>query len=181
MAAANETGLLSCLAEALPTVPAPTHPSGWLPPARSRTPLLLTLVLLGAVGLHRTRDLRGYTGAALGLLTERKRAYGYFHMERVLTTIAKAGGADSLTTALGKWTASLWPSPSPCFYIDGHRKPVYADKLIPRGLIGNTDKVLGARALVLLHDEQGHPLLVTTHRGRDVCATYLRSRWAGRA
>ena len=73
----------------------------------------------------------------MGLLTGRKRAYGYFHMERVLTTIAKAGGADSLTTALGKWTASLWSSPSPvsspCFYIDGHRKPVYADKLIPRG------------------------------------------------
>ena len=36
---------------------------------------------------------------------------------------------------------------------------------IPRGLIGNTGKVLGARALVLLHDEQGHPLLATTHRG----------------
>ena len=90
-------------------------------------------------------------------------------MERVLTSIAKAGGADQLTTALGKWTASLWSSPSsvssPCFYIDGHRKPVYADKLIPRGLIGNTGKVLGARALILLHDEQGHPLLVTTHRG----------------
>ena len=167
VAAAHETGLLSCLAEALPA--APTHPSGWLPTARSRVPLLLTLLLLGTVGLHRTRDLRGYTGAALGLLTGRKRAYGYFHMERVLTTIAKAGGADSLTTALGKWTASLWSSPSPvsspCFYIDGHRKPVYADKLIPRGLIGNTGKVLGARTLVLLHDEQGHPLLVTTHRG----------------
>jgi hypothetical protein len=161
--------LLSCLEEALPASPAPTHPSGWLPTVRSRSPLLLTLLLLGVVGLRRTRDLRGYTGAALGLLTGRKRAYGYFHTERVLTSIAKAGGADQLTTALGKWTASLWPSASPisspCFYIDGHRKPVYADKLIPRGLIGNNGKVLGARALVLLHDEQGHPLLVTTHRG----------------
>jgi hypothetical protein len=161
--------LLSCLEEALPASPAPTHPSGWLPTVRSRSPLLLTLLLLGVVGLRRTRDLRGYTGAALGLLTGRKRAYGYFHTERVLTSIAKAGGADQLTTALGKWTASLWPSASPvsspCFYLDGHRKPVYADKLIPRGLIGNNGKVLGARALVLLHDEQGHPLLVTTHRG----------------
>jgi hypothetical protein len=26
-------------------------------------------------------------------------------------------------------------------------------------------KVLGCRALVVLHDQQGHPLLVTTHRG----------------
>jgi hypothetical protein len=42
---------------------------------------------------------------------------------------------------------------------------VYADALIPRGLIGRTGKVLGCRALVVLHDQEGHPLLVTTHRG----------------
>src|SRR5258706_8253971 len=50
-------------------------------------------------------------------------------------------------------------------YIDGHRKPVYSEVLIPRGLIGRLGVVLGCRALVLLHDNQGHPLLVTTHRG----------------
>jgi hypothetical protein len=37
--------------------------------------------------------------------------------------------------------------------------------LIPRGLIGRTGAIEGCRALVLLHDAQGHPLLVTTHRG----------------
>ena len=41
-------------------------------------------------------------------------------------------------------------------YIDGHHKPMYADKLIPRGLIGCSGKILGCRALALLHDEQGH-------------------------
>ena len=50
-------------------------------------------------------------------------------------------------------------------YIDGHRKPVYSDVLIPRGLIGRLGVVLGCRALLLLHDEHGHSLLVTTHRG----------------
>ena len=35
----------------------------------------------------------------------------------------------------------------------------------PRGLIGNSGKILGCRALTLLHDDQGHPLLATTHRG----------------
>ncbi|MFL5665331.1 MAG: hypothetical protein ACJ8BW_28895 [Ktedonobacteraceae bacterium] len=50
-------------------------------------------------------------------------------------------------------------------YIDGHRKPVYSEHLIPRGLIGRTGAIEGCRALVLLHDAQGHPLLVTTHRG----------------
>jgi hypothetical protein len=53
----------------------------------------------------------------------------------------------------------------PVFYVDGHRKPVYADALIPRGLVGRTGKVLGCRALVVLHDQEGHPVLVTTHRG----------------
>jgi hypothetical protein len=52
-----------------------------------------------------------------------------------------------------------------CYYVDGHRKPVYADKLIPRGLIGCSGKILGCRALVLLHDDQGHPRLALTHRG----------------
>jgi hypothetical protein len=37
--------------------------------------------------------------------------------------------------------------------------------LIARGLIGRLSKIAGCRALLLLHDEQGHPLLVTTHRG----------------
>ncbi len=54
-------------------------------------------------------------------------------------------------------------NPVPVFYVDGHRKPVYADALIPRGLIGRTGKVLGCRALVVLYDQEGHPLLVTTH------------------
>ena len=55
--------------------------------------------------------------------------------------------------------------PVPVFYIDGHRKAVYADHLIPRGLVGRLGKVLGCRALVVLHDQEGHPLLVTTFRG----------------
>ena len=49
--------------------------------------------------------------------------------------------------------------------MDGHRKPVYSKVLIPRGLIGRLGVVLGCRALLLLHDEHGHPLFVTTHRG----------------
>ena len=45
------------------------------------------------------------------------------------------------------------------------RKPVFSDDRIPRGLIGRTGAIEGCRALVLLHDAQGHPLLATTHRG----------------
>jgi len=51
------------------------------------------------------------------------------------------------------------------FYVDGHRKPVYSDRLIPRGLVARRGAVLGCRALTLLHDADGHPLLATTDRG----------------
>ncbi len=114
--------------------------------------------------------MRSYTGDALGLLTGRARAYGYFHTKRFLAHLANRGGAERFTDALGKWTAHLWQETSeepPCFYIDGHRKPVYTAHLIPRGLIGRSGKILGCRALVLLHDEQGHPRLATTTRGDE--------------
>ena len=138
----------------------------------SRRMLLLTLLFLGVVGLRRTWDLRGYSGDALALLSGRKRAYGYYHMERLLSQMVQANQAETLTDALAVWTAQLWRPPaqeplgqSPAFYIDGHRKPVYTEALIPRGLVGRLSTVLGCRALVLLHDEHGHPLLATTHRG----------------
>ena len=96
--------------------------------------------------------------------------------------LARAGGAETFTHALGKWTTQLWQAraneepateSSPCFYVDGHRKPVYTEHLIPRGLIGRTGKILGCRALVLLHDDQGHPLQARTYRGDQHLTTGL--------
>ena len=133
---------------------------------------MLTLLFLGVVGLSRTWDLRGYTGEGLALLSGRKRAYGYRYTEEFLARIAQVGGADLLTDTLACWTAHLWQTsntsteaPQSALYVDGHRKPVYTDVLIPRGVVGRLGTVLGSRALVLLHDAQGHPLLATTHRG----------------
>lgn len=90
--------------------------------------LALTLLFLNAVGLRRIWDLRGYTGDALGLLSGRKRAYGYFHTERLFSEVARAQGDEIFTDALVRWTTRLWQEPfnhSPSFYVDGHRKPVY--------------------------------------------------------
>jgi hypothetical protein len=56
--------------------------------------------------------------------------------------------------------------------------------LIPRGLVGRLSTVLGCRALVLLHDEHGHPLLATTHRGDQHLTVGLPSimtRYEGQA
>ncbi len=173
LAAATETRLITQLCEALPTECTPARPPLAASSAALRQRLLLTLLFLGAVGLQRTWDLRGYTAEGLALLTGRTRAYGYRYTEAFLSQVAHAGGAERLTDALARCTTQLWhpgdemPEQlrSLTCYIDGHRKPVYTDVLIPRGLVGRLSTILGCRALVLLHDAQGHPLLVTTYRG----------------
>ncbi|GCF10383.1 hypothetical protein [Dictyobacter arantiisoli] len=69
-----------------------------------------------------------------------------------------------MTGALAKWTTGLWQAEDladtdkqALFYIDGHRKPVYTDAFIPRGLVGRLSTILGSRTLVLLHDTSGLP------------------------
>jgi len=59
-----------------------------------RRRLLLTLLFLGAVGLSRTWDLRGYTADGLALLSGRMRAYGYRYTETFLSQVARADGAE---------------------------------------------------------------------------------------
>lgn len=139
VAAAQATGLLPALERALVSCPQEANSRLAHLSSPSRRILWLTLLFLDAVGLHRTWDLCGYSGDALGVLTGRQRVYGDFHTERFLTQVAQAGGAEVLTNALGKWTTQLWHgsaessaqvSVSPRFYVDGHRKPVYTDKLI---------------------------------------------------
>ncbi len=128
-------------------------------------------------GLARTWDLRTYTGTMLALLTGRGCAYSYAYVEQFLSRLAHAGTDERLTDAVAQWTWALWhdeqpqegqqqEEPEAVFYVDGHRKAVYSDVLIPRGPIGKLGgKILGCRELVMLHDHAGHPLLATTHRG----------------
>src|SRR5216117_4151888 len=107
--------------------------------------LLLTLLFLPVAGLARTWDLRSYTGTTLAVLTGRERAYSQRYTERFLACLAHAGAAERLTAVVGKWTWLLWqkeqpssdqPTPPAVFYVDGHRKAVYSDVLIPRGPVG---------------------------------------------
>jgi hypothetical protein len=136
---------------------------------------VLTLLFLPVAGLARTWDLRGYTGTMLALVTGRERSYSQRYTERFLARLAKASATERLTEVVARWTWSLWqteeppsdqPKASPFFYIDGHRKAVYSDVLIPRGPVGKLGgKILGCRELVVLHDADGHPLLAMTHRG----------------
>src|SRR2546425_630915 len=97
-----ETGLISALSQALPTdARAPRR----LAHAKliTRRQSLLTLLFLPAVGLQRPCDLSRYTGDALGLLTGRRRAYGFWQVERFLSQVARSGGDETLTDALAAW------------------------------------------------------------------------------
>ena len=149
LAAAQETGLLPALEAALPSEAVPAPPRLVKSRSTTRRQGLLTLLFLGAVGLRRPWDLRGYTGTGLALLTGRDRAYGYWNIERFLAQLAQAGSDQRLTDALAAWTAHLWQlqgqTPTAPFYVDGHRKAVYTDHLIPRGLVARYGKVLGCR------------------------------------
>jgi hypothetical protein len=160
LAAATETGLLTQFERALPSPPVPPA-IACLPLAGSsavRRRLLLTVLFLGAVGLSRTWDLRGYAADGLALLTGRTRAYGYRYTELFLSQVARADGAERFTNTLASWTTCLWHAPAAgtgeagaakhphalTCYVDGHRKPVYSGVLIPRGRIGRLSVILVA-------------------------------------
>lgn len=175
LAAAQQTGLLEALVRAIMEVADPTIPGVSPPNPAVIARLVLTLLFLPVAGLARTWDLRSYTGTMLAMLTDRARAYSQRYTERFLARLGQAGAAEHLTDVIARWTWSLWQPEPPearppalpvVFYVDGHRKAVYSDVLVPRGPVGKLGgKILGCRELVVLHDAQGHPLLATTHRG----------------
>jgi hypothetical protein len=123
--------------------------------------------------VQRPWDLRSYSGDGLALLSGRQRAYGYAHTERFLAQIAQSGAAERLTTGMAQWTSQVWSAQEGLYYVDGHKKPVYSDCLLPRGLVGRLGKILSCRSLTLLMDSQGHPLLVLTARGDQHLTTGL--------
>jgi hypothetical protein len=175
LAAAQQTGLLDALVRAVMEVADPAIPGLNPPNPAVVARLVLTLLFLPVAGLARTWDLRSYTGTMLARLSGRPRAYSQRYAERFLARLAHAGAAACLTEVVAKWTWELWQAVQPearqtsvpaVFYVDGHRKAVYSDVLVPRGPVGKLDgKILGCRELVVLHDAQAHPLLATTHRG----------------
>ncbi len=175
LAAAQQTGFLATLGTTIQGLTKSGCASGLPLNLAVIERRALTLLFLPVAGLARTWDLRTYTGTMLALLTGRGCAYSYAYVEQFLARLAHAGADESLTATVAQWTWDLWhdeqpqegqEEPEAVFYVDGHRKPVYSDVLVPRGPVGKLGgKILGCRELVVLHDREGHPRLSTTHRG----------------
>ena len=175
LAAAHQTGLLATLGTTIQSIASTVLPSGLPLNLAVVERLMLTLLFLPVAGLARTWDLRTYTGTLLALVTGRGCAYSYAYVEQFLSHLAHAQADEGLTDAVAQWTWALWHDEQTqeeqeehraVFYVDGHRKAVYSDVLVRRGPVGKLGgKILGCRALVVLHDQEGHLLLATTHRG----------------
>jgi hypothetical protein len=86
-----------------------------------------------------------------------------------LAGLAAAGADTVFTEAVATWAACMWHGstwdPTAPLYVDGHKKPVYSDRCLPRSLVGRRGTILGCRSLTFVHDAAGHPLGALTERG----------------
>ena len=159
LAAAQQTGLLGKLGTTIQGLGSSGYFSGLPLNLAVVERLVLTLLFLPVAGLARTWDLRTYTGTMLALVTGRGCAYSYAYVEQFLSRLAHAGADECLTDAVAQWTGVLWHDEQiqeeqdqekqrAVFYVDGHRKAVYSDVLVPRGPVGKLGgKILGCREL----------------------------------
>jgi hypothetical protein len=138
----------------------------------SRERHLLTLLMMAGLDLFKPHDLNTYTGTALGLLTERHRPYSADEMEHFVLGCVRLGWTEPLTADVAVWATQLWAtseggdSDAPTYlYWDWHVKAVYSDYRVPRTKHGTSDRIIGARKQLMLHDAAGHLLFMRTYRG----------------
>jgi hypothetical protein len=138
----------------------------------SREHHLLTLLMMPGLDLFKPYDLNTYTGTALGLLTERHRPYSADEMEHFVLGCVRVGWTEPLTADVAGWATQLWAtsdggdSDAPTYlYWDWHVKAVYSDYRLPRTKHGTSDRIIGARKQLMLHDAAGHLLFMRTYRG----------------
>ena len=133
---------------------------------------LLTAVLMPLVGVFKPYALNSYSGTSLGALSGRRRPYSADEMEHVLLSYVRLGWTEPLSVDVARWASLLWasdhdhdPTQPVYFYWDWHVKVVYSDYHIPRTKHGLSQRIVGARKQLLLHDGDGHLLFMSTLRG----------------
>jgi hypothetical protein len=133
---------------------------------------LLTLLAMPMMGLFKPYELNTYSGTALGLLTRRGRPYSADEMEHFILSSVRVGWVEPLTADAASWATQLWAADGPqatdaplYLYWDWHVKTVYSDYHLPRTKHGTSDRIVGARKQLMLHDAGGHLLFMRTYRG----------------
>ena len=133
---------------------------------------LLMLVMMPGMGLFRPYALNTYTGTTLGLLTERHRPYSADDMEHFVLSCVRVGWTEPLSADVAAWATQLWATNDPSesgaatyLYWDWHVKVVYSGYRVPRSKHGTSDRIVGARKQLMLHDGAGHLLFMRTYRG----------------
>ncbi|MCP4603009.1 MAG: hypothetical protein GY847_21250 [Proteobacteria bacterium] len=139
------------------------------PTARQRH--VLTEMVKPLLGMFKSSDLDNYSGMILGRLTGRGRPYSGDEMAHFLSSGVAVGWEEKLTAAVTCWAAQVWADDTQVegrtahVYWDWHVKAVYSDYHIPRTKHGTSDRIVGARKQLMLHDEAGHLLFLKTYRG----------------
>ncbi len=129
---------------------------------------LLTLLAMWGMDLFKFNKLNTYSGTTLSIMTERKRPYSGDEMDHFLLSCVRTGWSESLTADAARWATQLWAETrdDPAYlYWDWHVKAVYSDYHVPRTKHGTSKRIVGARKQLMLHDKNGHLLLLRTHRG----------------
>lgn len=133
---------------------------------------LVTQMMMPVLEMFKPHDLNSYSGTALGLLTGRGRPYSADEMAHFLLSGVRVKWGESLTGDVASWATQLWASEdaqatdAPAYlYWDWHVKAVYSDYHVPRTKHGTSDRIIGARKQLMLHDRVGHLLFLHTYRG----------------
>lgn len=139
------------------------------PTARQRH--VLTEMVKPLMGMFKSCDLNSYSGTILGQLTGRGRPYSGDEMAHFLSSGVAVGWGEKLTADVTCWATQVWADNTQVegttahVYWDWHVKAVYSDYHIPRTKHGTSDRIVGARKQLMLHDEAGHLLFLKTYRG----------------
>jgi hypothetical protein len=133
---------------------------------------LLTQIMMPLVERFKCHTLNSYSGTVLGLLTGRGRPYSADEMAHFLLSEVQVGWAEEVTVEVTRWATQLWArddgtaqAEAEYVYWDWHVKAVYSDYHLPRTKHGTSDRIVGARKQLMLHDKAGHLLLLRTYRG----------------